>query len=261
MIVMAAHSDRTGERRRHVAASASLAAFGLLASTFAPDSGALARGALSIAAMGLYSYHAAVLVDAHRVSSRRWRRRPALPSSTRPAISADSWTVPDGMAAGSVRRLSASVCACWQLAAVVVGRAGRHEPGRRGVDGGQGGTTMKRRQILKIGRAGGDVGRVSPRARRRANAAAARARRAPSPRRRATSVRTHRRPPTSWIPTSWSSIRCSAASCRPTRRSSDCGPARCGAEGPAWSGQGRYLVWSDIPEQSSAALARKTTSA
>ena len=30
-------------------------------------------------------------------------------------------------------------------------------------------------------------------------------------------------------------------------RSSGCGPARCGAEGPAWSAPGRYLVWSDIP--------------
>ena len=32
-----------------------------------------------------------------------------------------------------------------------------------------------------------------------------------------------------------------------TRRSSGCGPARLWSEGPAWSGQGRYLVWSDIP--------------
>ena len=33
----------------------------------------------------------------------------------------------------------------------------------------------------------------------------------------------------------------------PTRRSNVCGPGCCGWEGPAWNAQGRYLVWSDIP--------------
>jgi MFS transporter, ACS family, tartrate transporter len=55
MVVVAAHSDRTRERRRHVAMSASVAATGLLFSTFAPNPG-LSLVALSIAAMGLYSY-------------------------------------------------------------------------------------------------------------------------------------------------------------------------------------------------------------
>ena len=55
MVVVAAHSDRTGERRRHVALSASVAATGFLFSTFAPNPG-LSLVALSIAAMGLYSY-------------------------------------------------------------------------------------------------------------------------------------------------------------------------------------------------------------
>ena len=32
-----------------------------------------------------------------------------------------------------------------------------------------------------------------------------------------------------------------------TRRSSGCTPARMWAEGPAWSAVGRYLLWSDIP--------------
>jgi MFS transporter, ACS family, tartrate transporter len=55
MMTVAAHSDRTGERRMHVTASASVAAFGLVASTFA-GSPALSLAALSIAAMGLYSF-------------------------------------------------------------------------------------------------------------------------------------------------------------------------------------------------------------
>jgi MFS transporter, ACS family, tartrate transporter len=54
MIAIAAHSDRTGERRRHVAASAALAAAGLAASSFA-DAPALALAALSVGAIGLYS--------------------------------------------------------------------------------------------------------------------------------------------------------------------------------------------------------------
>ncbi len=55
MVVWAAHSDRTGERRRHVAASAVLAALGFLASTLS-DSPRLSLVALSVAAMGLYSF-------------------------------------------------------------------------------------------------------------------------------------------------------------------------------------------------------------
>ena len=55
MVLVAAHSDRTGERRKHVAASAAVAALGLLASTFAGNP-ALSLAALSIAAMGLYSF-------------------------------------------------------------------------------------------------------------------------------------------------------------------------------------------------------------
>lgn len=55
MVVVAAHSDRSGERRRHVTSSALVAALGLFASTFAP-SPVLSLVALSIAAMGLYSY-------------------------------------------------------------------------------------------------------------------------------------------------------------------------------------------------------------
>jgi MFS transporter, ACS family, tartrate transporter len=55
MILVAAHSDRTGERRAHVAACATVAAIGLLSSTLVRDP-ALSLVALSIAAMGLYSY-------------------------------------------------------------------------------------------------------------------------------------------------------------------------------------------------------------
>lgn len=55
MVIVAAHSDRTGERRKHVATSASVAALGLLASTYA-GSPALTLAALAIAAMGLYSF-------------------------------------------------------------------------------------------------------------------------------------------------------------------------------------------------------------
>jgi MFS transporter, ACS family, tartrate transporter len=55
MVIVASHSDRTGERRRHVTASASVAATGLFASTLTESPG-LSLLALSIAAMGLYSY-------------------------------------------------------------------------------------------------------------------------------------------------------------------------------------------------------------
>ena len=55
MVTVAARSDRAGERRRYVAGSASVAAAALFASTFAP-SPALTLLALSIAAMGIYSY-------------------------------------------------------------------------------------------------------------------------------------------------------------------------------------------------------------
>ena len=48
-------------------------------------------------------------------------------------------------------------------------------------------------------------------------------------------------------PTSSRSTRASAATSSATRRSSGCTPARCGPKGPAWNGVGRYLVWSDIP--------------
>jgi MFS transporter, ACS family, tartrate transporter len=55
MILVAAHSDRTGERRTHVATCATIAASGLLISTLVPNA-VLSLVALSIAAMGLYSY-------------------------------------------------------------------------------------------------------------------------------------------------------------------------------------------------------------
>jgi MFS transporter, ACS family, tartrate transporter len=55
MIVMATHSDRTGERRGHAALSATIAAFGLTASTWL-STPALSLAALTVAAMGIYSY-------------------------------------------------------------------------------------------------------------------------------------------------------------------------------------------------------------
>lgn len=55
MITVAAHSDRTGERRGHVAAAASVAALGLLSSTLVTSPG-LSLLALAVAAMGLYSF-------------------------------------------------------------------------------------------------------------------------------------------------------------------------------------------------------------
>jgi MFS family permease len=54
MFVIAAHSDRTGERRRVVAGCAALAAAGLAASSLT-DAPLLALGALAIGAIGLYS--------------------------------------------------------------------------------------------------------------------------------------------------------------------------------------------------------------
>jgi MFS transporter, ACS family, tartrate transporter len=55
MIVVAAHSDRTGERRRHVAACGVLAAIGLASASLAP-SPTVAFAALSVAAVGLYAF-------------------------------------------------------------------------------------------------------------------------------------------------------------------------------------------------------------
>jgi len=54
MVIVAAHSDRTGERRWHVAACAALAATGLAASSFS-GSAVLALALLAAAAVGLYS--------------------------------------------------------------------------------------------------------------------------------------------------------------------------------------------------------------
>lgn len=55
MAIVAAHSDRTGERRAPVAISATVAAASLVASTVA-STPALALVALSVAAMGIYSF-------------------------------------------------------------------------------------------------------------------------------------------------------------------------------------------------------------
>jgi ACS family tartrate transporter-like MFS transporter len=54
MITVATHSDRTGERRWHVAGCAALAAAGLASSSFT-DAPILALAALSVGAVGLYS--------------------------------------------------------------------------------------------------------------------------------------------------------------------------------------------------------------
>ena len=54
MVTIAAHSDRTGERRQHVAACAALAAVGLAASSFL-DAPLAALAALAVGAIGLYS--------------------------------------------------------------------------------------------------------------------------------------------------------------------------------------------------------------
>jgi MFS transporter, ACS family, tartrate transporter len=55
MVVVAADSDRTGERRWHVAACSAVAAAGLAGSSLAP-SPALAFGSLAAAAIGLYAF-------------------------------------------------------------------------------------------------------------------------------------------------------------------------------------------------------------
>ena len=55
MIAMATHSDRTGERRAHVATSATVGALGLAASTLLTDP-VWSLAALTVAAMGIYSY-------------------------------------------------------------------------------------------------------------------------------------------------------------------------------------------------------------
>src|SRR5206468_10211878 len=55
MIVVAAHSDRTAERRWHVAACSALAAAGLAGSSFARPP-ALAFASLAVAAIGLYAF-------------------------------------------------------------------------------------------------------------------------------------------------------------------------------------------------------------
>src|SRR5947207_5325475 len=55
MVTVAAHSDRTGERRWHVAACGALAAIGLGARSIAP-SPQLAFAALAVAAIGLYAF-------------------------------------------------------------------------------------------------------------------------------------------------------------------------------------------------------------
>jgi MFS family permease len=55
MVTVAAHSDRTGERRGHAAACAALAALALGAASFA-GSPAAQFAALAIAAIGLYSF-------------------------------------------------------------------------------------------------------------------------------------------------------------------------------------------------------------
>jgi MFS family permease len=54
MIAVATHSDRTGERRRHVAGCAALAAAGLASSSLT-DAPIVALAALAVGAIGLYS--------------------------------------------------------------------------------------------------------------------------------------------------------------------------------------------------------------
>jgi len=73
-----------------------------------------------------------------------------------------------------------------------------------------------------------------------------RARRPPSPRRRA--IRSGRRPDHLFLddPTSSRSIRRSTTSPSQSRRSSALYRVVVGRR-PAWNAQGRYLVWSDIP--------------
>ena len=104
---------------------------------------------------------------------------------------------------------------------------------------------MMRRQMLKMG-ALAATSLLSP-LRARAQAPQLPARQARSPRRRATSVPARRRPPTSWIPTSSSSIPQFASLVQANTPIKRLWTGALWSEGPAWSGQGRYLVWSDIP--------------
>lgn len=55
MVVISRHSDATGERRRHLASSMSVAALALVASTFVPDNLALGLLFLTVAAVGIYA--------------------------------------------------------------------------------------------------------------------------------------------------------------------------------------------------------------
>ena len=66
-------------------------------------------------------------------------------------------------------------------------------------------------------------------------------------RRRAISARGARRPPTSPIPTSSPSIRASTQLAQPNAAIQRLWTGALWLEGPAWSAEGRYLVWSDIP--------------
>ena len=70
---------------------------------------------------------------------------------------------------------------------------------------------------------------------------------APSPTRRATSARTARRRPTSPTRTCSRSTRCSTATAQPNTSIQRLWTGALWAEGPAWSAEGRYLVFSDIP--------------
>ena len=72
-------------------------------------------------------------------------------------------------------------------------------------------------------------------------------RQASSPVRRATSAGAARPPPTSPTRTCSPSIRSSTATRSRTARSPRLWTGALWAEGPAWNAQGRYLVWSDIP--------------
>ena len=104
----------------------------------------------------------------------------------------------------------------------------------------------RREALIRIGGAAGVAAFGHP-ARRRADRAARAGRK---PIRRASSrirraIFRGRSPiPT---PTSSRTIRRSTRCASATRRFSGCGPAACGAKGPAWNGQGQYLIWSDIP--------------
>ena len=81
----------------------------------------------------------------------------------------------------------------------------------------------------------------------------------PSPHRRATSARTARPTPTSPIPTSSPSIRRSTRCASPTRRSSGCGPARCGRRGRR--GTRRAATWCGATSPTTASCAGSRTTA